>query len=329
MPPTCARVEGTELVQGTAELQIRIASPSPVVMPLGPCNLSLCAVRWQAATPRPAVVGQDQAGQLGCLVENNGTLSWDWTLPGAAEASGAVTFALQLPPATVSSLRLDLPADRLLSVEGGVAEAAARRQNRRAARRQNHCASGPRECDRSRRPPAADLARRSRRQSFSEAGRPTPRCRRPCPSTHHGPRAVHLYDSAIVHRPGFPAAGRCLSATLAGTHAAGRGAIANHADSQRRSNSALECRPHWRRVKGGRGRAARSRAGWKRQFRNRSHRPVVCRCTRYAAADHSAGRRFSGRASNDHCRGGVGIAGQAASRLLAVRRHAVSGGPPQ
>ena len=116
-----ARVEGDQLVQGSAELTVQSAAASPLVLSLGQCNLALRAARWEGPDSRPAVVGQDGKRQLGCVVEGGGTLSWDWSLRGAADSTGAISFGLQLPPATVTTLRLDVPDDKTLSVEGGVA----------------------------------------------------------------------------------------------------------------------------------------------------------------------------------------------------------------
>lgn len=116
-----ARVEGDELLQGSAELTVHSSTSTPLVLNLGSCNLALRAARWQEPDSRPAVVGQDGKGQFGCVVEGSGTLSLDWGLRGSPDPTGAATFSLQLPLATVATLRIDVPDDRTLSVEGGIA----------------------------------------------------------------------------------------------------------------------------------------------------------------------------------------------------------------
>lgn len=116
-----ARAAGDELVQGTAELTIHSDAAAPLVLNLGPCNLALRAARWQEPESRPAVVGQDGQGQFGCVVEGSGNLSWEWSLRGSSDPTGAAAFNLQLPLATVSTLRLEVPDDKTLSADGGVA----------------------------------------------------------------------------------------------------------------------------------------------------------------------------------------------------------------
>lgn len=114
-----ARLVGNRYLQGSAELEIECNASAPQVMPLGACNMALASARWRSAAERPAVVGQDGSGQLGCLVSESGTLLWDWSLQRGAGAA-AITFSLQLPPATVSTLRLELAADQVLLAEGGI-----------------------------------------------------------------------------------------------------------------------------------------------------------------------------------------------------------------
>ena len=116
-----ARLQGAQLVGGTAELEVEGQPESPVFLPLGKCNLALSAARWKREPERPAALGQDQDGRFGCLVEEPDTLLWDWGLAGTLDASGAKSFALQLPPATVSVLWLDVAVDHALVVEGGIA----------------------------------------------------------------------------------------------------------------------------------------------------------------------------------------------------------------
>jgi hypothetical protein len=116
-----ARLEGAQLIRGTAELEVHSEAESPVFLSLGKCDLALSGFRWKREPERPAALGLDPDGRVGCLVDGPDSLLGNWGLAGTADVSGAVSFALQLPPATVSTMQLELAADHSLSVEGGIA----------------------------------------------------------------------------------------------------------------------------------------------------------------------------------------------------------------
>ena len=116
-----ARWDGSPLLSGAAELEVQSGAAAPTVMSLGQCGLALHDAVWKDDPPRAAVIGSDPAGVSACVVERSGTMQWNWSLRGTIEAGGRTAFSLRLPPATTSSLLLDLPADHSLEVEGGIA----------------------------------------------------------------------------------------------------------------------------------------------------------------------------------------------------------------
>ncbi|HEX5103857.1 MAG TPA: hypothetical protein VFV87_08615, partial [Pirellulaceae bacterium] len=123
-----ARLEGDQSLQGLARLEIACEDEGQTLLPLGECNLPLLGATWRGGPVRPAIVGHDQSGALGLLVDHRGTVDADWSLRGVSTKDG-IAFHLQLPPAAVSSLTLDLPADRSLSAEGGIVSPAAEGQS--------------------------------------------------------------------------------------------------------------------------------------------------------------------------------------------------------
>jgi hypothetical protein len=116
-----ARWDGLAVLAGSAELEVRSDAPGPTVLPLGNLRLALHDATWAGTPPRTAVIGSDPAGATSCLVEGSGTMQWNWSLRGSTLAGRRTQFALQFPPATISSLLLELPAGHSLEVEGGIA----------------------------------------------------------------------------------------------------------------------------------------------------------------------------------------------------------------
>ena len=117
-----ARLEGDALVGGQAELVITHDSTGPVLLDLAEVDLALRDARWSGAGGRAAQLGIDQAGKLGCLVEESGTLSASWSLQGQREQRGDLSFQFHLPPCPLTQMVLTLPPDLTLRAQGAIAE---------------------------------------------------------------------------------------------------------------------------------------------------------------------------------------------------------------
>jgi hypothetical protein len=115
-----ARLEGEALAAGKAALTIASRSDQPAVLVLGSCNLALGAASWRDAATRLAQLGNLPDGRLACVVPRSDQLTFDWNLIGQRNASGELTFELELPLAPVTRLELILPVSAELAAEGGV-----------------------------------------------------------------------------------------------------------------------------------------------------------------------------------------------------------------
>ncbi len=124
-----ARLEPDGRIAGEGRLEIASTAKTPVLLPLGPCNLAVSKARWGDAPATPAVWGLASDGRGQLLVERSGQLRWEWSLAPRRDAPDAVHFQFELPPCPVSRLTLDLPpklvpsADRGLVLDGGLHDA--------------------------------------------------------------------------------------------------------------------------------------------------------------------------------------------------------------
>jgi hypothetical protein len=115
-----ARLEGQDLVGGEARLEVATTSVTAGAISLEPCNLALGAGMWQETPPRRAVLGIGPRNELTLQVDKPSTLLLPWSRRGQKSADGAVEFDLSLPPASLSQLRLHLPAQLQLTASEGL-----------------------------------------------------------------------------------------------------------------------------------------------------------------------------------------------------------------
>ncbi len=115
-----------QLVNGQATLQVIQAGSEPAVLVLSPCQLALGAAVWrEGEATREAVLGNDQSGRLLARVEKPGRLEFAWSLRGATNEWGETSFQVQLAPAPLNRLAVELPADyRLFTDQGMLSELA-------------------------------------------------------------------------------------------------------------------------------------------------------------------------------------------------------------
>ncbi len=131
-----ARLGEPLVMTGTAQLSITHVGQEATSLPLKPLNLAISQPIWvsqnqgepdpseadgeAAETPRAAQVGVDQSGRTSVLVNQSGTLQFDWSLRGREDVAGDAMFDFQLPAGTVNSLELELPNNRVPVAESAV-----------------------------------------------------------------------------------------------------------------------------------------------------------------------------------------------------------------
>jgi len=106
-----ARLEGTDLVGGTAVLEVDQRSSEATLLPLVPCGLVISNVRWDDDDGGEPLWGTDARGRAMLLVPKPGRLLIDWKLTGHRDEFGELVFDFAVPAGTQSRLILDLPAD--------------------------------------------------------------------------------------------------------------------------------------------------------------------------------------------------------------------------
>ena len=104
-----ARLEGRELVDGHALLQVRQLSPQGASLSFAPCNLSILKADWADRDGETARIGLGANRQLQLRVGHDGVLELDWTLRGRVGVLGAIEFDLGLPASPATQLALTLP----------------------------------------------------------------------------------------------------------------------------------------------------------------------------------------------------------------------------
>lgn len=114
-----ATLVDTALV-GTGQWKVLHPAAAAGVLPVQPLNLALQKVRLQHAhaDTTDAVLGNLDGKTLGLLVEQPGeqNVFLDWTARGDPSGEG-VRFDLQVPASVVTSLELQAPADRVVTVD--------------------------------------------------------------------------------------------------------------------------------------------------------------------------------------------------------------------
>jgi hypothetical protein len=105
---------------GTGQWKVVNPAAAGGILPLTSMNLALQKVRIQKTSldSTEAVLGDVNGRGLGLLVEQPGELGvvFDWTARGEADGTG-IRHLLQVPPSVVSTFELNVPADRVLSVD--------------------------------------------------------------------------------------------------------------------------------------------------------------------------------------------------------------------
>ncbi len=114
-----ARLEGMNLVEGLATLQIQHDVSHPVELPLELCGIPIFHPRWKFEPPVPATVGFTQQQTCAAIVERSGALQFDWSVRGVKDSLEVVNFPLRFPASPSSRLVLDLPAQRVPVIDHG------------------------------------------------------------------------------------------------------------------------------------------------------------------------------------------------------------------
>ena len=104
-----ATFENRQLVNGSAELDIKHPHSEPAYMPLSPLGLAADSFRWKSATNIEADAGLLPTGEIGAFVSRSDTLTFQWSLHETGDTELEHRFRLLLPKATASELLLDLP----------------------------------------------------------------------------------------------------------------------------------------------------------------------------------------------------------------------------
>lgn len=104
-----ASFDNQQLVNGSAELDIKHPHSEPAYVPLSPLGLAADSFRWKSDPSIEAEAGLLPTGELGAFVSRSDTLTFLWSLHGVSGAERECRFRLLLPQATASELLLDLP----------------------------------------------------------------------------------------------------------------------------------------------------------------------------------------------------------------------------
>lgn len=118
-----ARLDKSQLVEGTATLDLESPVQLPRLQTLPACGLAIRRAVWPGDPDEAAIFGLRQDGSWGVLVDRSGPLKLQWSRQGKATAGEAVQFELHLPPAPKNLLTLELPWDRIPTIEGALRDA--------------------------------------------------------------------------------------------------------------------------------------------------------------------------------------------------------------
>ncbi len=122
-----AELDGEHLI-GRAAWKFEQKQNQPAVVFLQGCQLAIADPGWIAApeesngsaNARTAIVGNDQLGRLAAVVDRAGTIACRWSARAATVQQDDAEFELMLPTCPRSTLEIELPADRVLSVDSGI-----------------------------------------------------------------------------------------------------------------------------------------------------------------------------------------------------------------
>ncbi len=118
-----AELVGDQLLVGTAELVLHLASEHPRLQSLSPLNLSITSAFWSRDESKQAEIGIWQQAalrqELGVLVGQSDTLHFDWQLRANASSPSSIDFLLAIPVAVPQAFALVLPAGHTATLESG------------------------------------------------------------------------------------------------------------------------------------------------------------------------------------------------------------------
>lgn len=121
-----ARLDGAQLVDGEATLEVRHSGEGRASLSLGDSNLAIREATWQTSPPTAAVLATKEDGRRFVQVERSASLSLGWSLGGFSDPFGEVTLSASLPPCAANRLILEIPSGwRLESQDGFVQRGAA------------------------------------------------------------------------------------------------------------------------------------------------------------------------------------------------------------
>lgn len=108
------------LARGQGSWTIDFPGETDSVLPIAPLSLALSGLRWDQGTP--GILGEPDGQTLGLLVKpGHKVCRFDWSARGTPTNDG-MAFQLLVPPCTINTFELDLPADvwLLLSKESAL-----------------------------------------------------------------------------------------------------------------------------------------------------------------------------------------------------------------
>jgi hypothetical protein len=114
------RLNGQNLLRGSARLDVSPAIASAMLMTLDPCNLAISRAQWITSDGAPVSLGLSGDGKLRMLAERSGQMRFDWSLAGKHDTAGGTVFTIDLPPSPTSRMRLELPVGLTPVVDPGI-----------------------------------------------------------------------------------------------------------------------------------------------------------------------------------------------------------------
>jgi len=114
-----AKLQDNSLV-GAGAFDIQYEGDRPAALSLDGCRIALEETQWEDSSPAP--IGLDSNRELVAVVEKSGRLSFDWSLEGKFDSSGAMRFEIALPSAARASLTLNAPNEYEVIVSNALLE---------------------------------------------------------------------------------------------------------------------------------------------------------------------------------------------------------------
>ena len=116
-----ARFDGSQLLDGNAQLQLTRLRAGAVLVPLGGCGLAIGEAKSALPSEAAAPIGRDAAGQPVAVVGAEAAdLQFGWSLRGSLSGDNSVSFRLRLPACPLNRVLLDLPPGFVPAVDAGL-----------------------------------------------------------------------------------------------------------------------------------------------------------------------------------------------------------------